>query len=229
MLGNWRLALSLLGLYCLPCNGQPVLSAHAGLILFTEGAVFLDGKPYVPRTGRWAEVPENVTLQTQDGKADVLLAPGVFLRMGAQSGIRLMSNKLVDVQVEFLGGSAIIESTQQQPENSVTFLHRKQQIRIGDRGRYRINSEPGQIVVHSGQLELRHDETEMILAEHHLFSFDSSEVKETLASQQDALDYWDQERQRVDDPAPAPIKPLDGWKRRLARLLIIPTLPRTGL
>lgn len=203
------------------CNGQPVISVHAGLILFTEGAVLLDGKPYLSRSGRWSEVPENVILETQDGKVDLLLAPGVFLRMGTHTGIRLISNKLFDVQIEFLGGSAIIESARQQPENSVRFLHAERQLQIAEAGRYRIDSEPGQIVVDSGQVEIRQEQDVLTLGEHHVFSFDSGEVAEA-GPPLDALDSWDKERRRVDDPAPSRPKPPDGWKRRLARLLILP-------
>lgn len=198
--------LSLLAFGWLPCHGQPVISAHAGLLLFTEGAVLLDGKAYQPQAGRFSQIPEMATLETQDGMADVLLAPGIYLRMGAHSGVRLISNKLFDVRVEFLAGSAILQSGRPEPDNWVRVFYREHRIAMPSRGGYRIDSEPGRIVVYSGTLEVCRQETLLAVAEHHLFSLESGEVQEASEVQtpaSDRLEQWAQDRQRLDDPVAA--------------------------
>jgi hypothetical protein len=200
------------------CSGQAVISAHAGLILFIDGSVALDGKPFIPRPGRWSEVPENSTLQTQSGKADLLLAPGVFLRLGTNTGIRLLSNKLFDVQVDLLSGSAIVESLTVQHDNSIRFFHNRQQIRIDRAGHYRIDSEPAQVAVQSGQLEILREDAVLTVAEHQSFSIDSGTVHELSVLPPDSLEAWDQQRQLLDNPTPPLAKQLEGWRRRLAKL-----------
>lgn len=223
--GKTRLLLSMLALGGLHCYGQPVVSVHAGLILFTEGAVLVDGQPYVPKCNRWSEIPENGQLQTQEGKADVLLSPGIFLRLDAHSGVRLLSNKLFDVQVELLAGSAIIDATRIHPDNSIRLFFRGEQIRIAGTGRYRIDSQPAQVATQSGQLEILRKETVLAVAANHFFSFESADVQETPAPQSDPFDRWAQERQNVDSPTPAPPKAVEGWKKWRARLLAV-VVPR---
>lgn len=210
--------LSLVAFFGLPALGQPVISVHAGLILFAEGAVLVGGKPYQPFTGRYSEIPESAKLETEDGKADVLLAPGIFLRLGPHSGVRLISNKLFDVQVEFLAGSAVLDSGSPQPENWVRLIYRGHRITMPSKGAYRIDSEPARIAVYSGQLEICREEV-MLVPDHHLFSLDSGEVREALDAPvrpPDALDRWAQDRHQVDNPDP-PVKH-EGRKKWWAHL-----------
>lgn len=217
ILGTKLVSLSLLAFGWLSCQGQPVISAHAGLILFTDGAVFLDGKSYQPHNGRYSEIPESSTLQTEDGKADLLLAPGIFLRLGDHTGVRLVSNKLFDVQVELLAGSAILDSGRPEPDNWVRLIYRQHRITMPTKGGYRIDSELARIVVSSGQLEICRRESILAVPEHHLFSFDSGEVREaTEAPSPDPLDRWAQDRQRLDNlETPAKHEGKKKWWARL--------------
>jgi hypothetical protein len=195
----------LLALGWLSCYAQPVISAHAGLILFTDGAVLLDGKSYEPRSGHYSEVPENATLQTQAGKADLLLAPGIFLRLGDHSTVRLLSNKLFDVQVELLAGSAIFDSGRPEPDNWVRLIYRERRIAMPSRGGYRIDSQSDRIAVFSGQLEVCNREAILAVPEHHQLSFETGELRDLAETPPDPLDLWAQDRQRIDNPSP-PVK-----------------------
>src|SRR5258705_1387202 len=84
---------------------QTVISAHSGLIHYAEGRVLLDGKPVEVKITNFPEVKENMELRTEDGRAEVLLNPGVFLRLAENSAVRMVANKLSDTKVEFLSGS----------------------------------------------------------------------------------------------------------------------------
>src|ERR1700731_2611898 len=88
---------------------QSVISAHSGLIHYVEGRVLLDGKPVEVSLTAFPEVKQGMELRSEDGRAEVLLNPGVFLRLAENSSIRMVSNKLDDSRVEFLSGSAVIE------------------------------------------------------------------------------------------------------------------------
>src|SRR5713101_4978514 len=95
----------------LPACAQSVISAHSGLVHYVEGRVLLDGKPVEVKITAFPEIKEGKEFRTEDGRAEVLLNPGVFLRMGENSSVRMVSNKLSDTRVEFLSGSVIIESS----------------------------------------------------------------------------------------------------------------------
>ena len=49
-------------------------------------------------------------LSTGQGRAEILLTPGVFLRVGENTSIKMLDNRLLSTRVEFLSGSAIVES-----------------------------------------------------------------------------------------------------------------------
>src|SRR5689334_8339432 len=89
---------------------QSVISAHSGLIHYVEGSVLLDSKPVEVKIATFPDLKENSELRSEDGRAEVLLNPGAFLRMGENSSIRMVSNKLTDSRVEFLSGSVVIEA-----------------------------------------------------------------------------------------------------------------------
>src|SRR5579884_808545 len=61
---------------------QSVVSARSGVIHFSEGSVFLDGQPVEQKFGRFAEMKAGSELRTDWGHAEVLLTPGMFLRIG---------------------------------------------------------------------------------------------------------------------------------------------------
>src|SRR5437899_331574 len=89
---------------------QQVISARSGLIHYVEGAVQLDGQPVEVKIASFKEMKDNSELRTVDGRAEILLSPGAFLRLGENSAVRMVSGKLTDSRLEFLSGEALIEA-----------------------------------------------------------------------------------------------------------------------
>ena len=104
----------------LPVNAQSVISTHSGVIHFFEGAVYVGDRPLESHLGRFPSVPQGAELRTEEGRAEVLLTPGVFLRIGDRSSIRMVANDLADTQVELQAGSAIVDSGEPNSGTSVT-------------------------------------------------------------------------------------------------------------
>ena len=155
---RWILFLTLTPLVGLPALAQSVISAHSGLIHFSDGSVFLDDQRLEQKTGKFEQMNNGSELRTQDGRAEVLLTPGTFLRVGANSAIRMLSNQLDDTRVELLSGSAVLDQGSDTIANtSVTILYNLDQVRIKKAGRYRFDSEPPQVKVESGDAEVTAD------------------------------------------------------------------------
>ncbi len=142
----------------LPAAGQSVVSTHSGVVYFFAGAVFIGDEQLVQKFGRFPDIGEGRELRTETGRAEVLLTPGVILRVSENSTIRMLSNKLSDTRVELLSGSAIIESSDAAndavKDTAVTFIHKKWQVRLPRTGVYRIDSEPPQLQVYKGEVEV---------------------------------------------------------------------------
>ena len=55
---------------------------------YAEGSVTLDGQPIGPKQIGQTEVADGQVLKTARGKAEMLLTPGVLLRIGDNSSVR---------------------------------------------------------------------------------------------------------------------------------------------
>jgi hypothetical protein len=152
---RWILCLALTPLVGLPASAQSVISAHSGLIHFSEGSVYLDDQRVEQKTGKFGQMNNGSELRTEEGRAEVLLTPGTFLRVGANSAIRMISNQLDDTRVELLRGSAVLDQgSDTLADTSVTIVYNLDQAHIKQPGRYRFDSEPPQVKVESGDVEV---------------------------------------------------------------------------
>jgi hypothetical protein len=176
---------------------QSVISARSGLIHYVEGRVTLDGKPVEVKVTAFPEVKENMELRTEDGRAEVLLNPGVFLRLAENSAIRMVANKLSDTKVEFLSGSAIVESSSElvQKENSVTILYKNATVHPRKTGIYRFDSEPAQFRVYSGEAEVESASNVLTLKAGKMVSLDGLVAVEKFNPKDgDSLSRWSERR-----------------------------------
>jgi hypothetical protein len=151
-----RVAICIFSLVTLasPAFGQAVISTHSGLVHFFEGAVFVGGQPLESHFGKFTAIPEGADLRTDQGRAEILLTPGVFLRVGEKSSIRMVSTSLANTKVELLGGSAMVESAAAAPGTSVTFIYKNWTVRQAHEGSYRVDADPPRVQVRGGTVEV---------------------------------------------------------------------------
>jgi hypothetical protein len=131
-------------------SGQSVRSTHSGLLYFFEGNVSIGEERVEQRFGRFPEIGEGRVLRTELGRAEVLLTPGVFLRVDENSAIRMLSNSLTDTRVELLSGTAILEVSHEAVNPPDTLIYKNWQVHVQDNSIARIGSEPAQLRVLSG-------------------------------------------------------------------------------
>src|SRR5581483_2144332 len=134
---------------------QAVVSVRAGVVNFFEGSVLLDGQQIEPKNGKFYDIKEGSSLWTDNGRAEVMLTPGVFLRVGEESAIRMVSTRLTDARVDFKGGEIALEVTKAATLSGGVMpdrvLYRSYEISFAKAGRYRFTSEPPQLLVHTGE------------------------------------------------------------------------------
>src|SRR5262245_52912637 len=83
---------------------QQAISARSGMIHYVEGDVAIDGTAIHPKFAEFPEVKNNEVLSTQEGRVEVLLTPGVFLRLAENSSVRMVSNSLTDTRIAVVSG-----------------------------------------------------------------------------------------------------------------------------
>src|SRR6202042_3824676 len=87
------------------CSAQSVISAHSGTLHYFEGNVSVNSTPVQLQAGRFSEIKEQRVRRPAQGRAEVLLTPGVLLRIGENSAIKMIDNSLVSTRVEILSGA----------------------------------------------------------------------------------------------------------------------------
>jgi hypothetical protein len=146
-----RLPLAVLLVGATSAWAQQVISAHSGVIHFVEGTVTLDGQPVQPKFAEFPDVKNGQTLAAEDGRAEVLLTPGVILRIAENSSFQMVSNSRSDTRLSILTGSAIVEVGELLASNAITVLYNDAHIELVKKGLYRIDSDPGKLRVYDGE------------------------------------------------------------------------------
>src|SRR5579884_978866 len=130
---------------------QSVISAHSGLVHYVEGQVMLDNKAIDPKFGEFPDMKNDSVLRTEDGRAEILLSPGVFLRVAENSSVKMLSNKLTDTRLELLGGRALVECADAMKDDAVTLVSHGQTIHLVKNGLYEVAFEPSSLRVYQGE------------------------------------------------------------------------------
>ena len=153
---SWRLASVVISAcaaqFCV--SAQSVVAAHSGVVSYFEGSVSIDGQTLEHRTGRFIEIKPGSELRTEVGRAEILLTPGVLLRVGNGSAIRMVSNRLIDTRLEFLSGAAALDSRNAAPGDPITISYKEYQMRFARAGSYRMDSAPAQLRVEQGEADV---------------------------------------------------------------------------
>jgi hypothetical protein len=174
-----------------------VISARSGLIHYVEGQVYVGDQAVETKFGTFPEVKENQILKTEEGRAEVLLTPGVFLRLGENSSIRMITNRLIDTRLEFLSGTAIVEAESIGTDNSVTMVYKDATVHILKKGVYRLDSSPAELRVFDGVAEVASGDDTIQVKEGHVVAFDTLAVRRFDKTATDALNRWSERRDEV--------------------------------
>ncbi len=154
------LALALIG--ATSAWGQNALSAHSGMIHYVEGRVLLDGQVVEPKETEFPEVKNDQTLATEEGRAEVLLTPGVFLRLSEDSSFKMISNRLSDTSFEVVSGNALIEVMELLKDNAITVQFKGSTASLDKRGLYRFDAERGVLRVYDGEINVTEGEQSLV-------------------------------------------------------------------
>lgn len=132
-------------------SAQNMISARAGLVNVADGDVLLSGKALVPKPAEIVQIGKGELLQTAEGRAEVLLTPGSFLRMTEQSEFSLDRTDLEDVCLTLKQGTVLIEIAEMLDGNLITVKMDDAEVRLSRTGLYRFSSDPMTLRVYDGE------------------------------------------------------------------------------
>lgn len=136
----------------------------------------------------------------QDGRVEMLLNPGSYLRVGENSEFELTDNSLENLEVRLIQGTAIIEATgADETELAINITTPQARMIIIRRGLYRVNVIPGdttELFVRKGRVMLTNTHEKVKEGNKVVFSSTSVSVAklQKTEKQKDVFDSWSKER-----------------------------------
>lgn len=180
-----------------------------------------------------------------DGRVEILLNPGSYLRVGGDSEVELSNNTLSNLEVRLLRGTAIVEATGADGlELNINISTPHTKLAIVRQGLYRLNVVPGdatELIVRKGRVILSDSHTKVKGGNKVVFSASAISVakltkEEKKAKENENVDVWSKERaqtlakanRRISDrmltSAFASFRDNDPFSRRLGLWFLDPRL-----
>ena len=126
-------------------------SAVPGTLNYVEGQAYLAGERLDHNSVGKATVEVGQTLSTETGKAEMLLTPGVFLREGDHTSVKMVAAGLADTELNVTQGHAMIEVDQIYPQNNIRIMEGSAAARIMKPGLYDFDLQQNELRVFDGQ------------------------------------------------------------------------------
>jgi FecR protein len=126
-------------------------SAVPGTINYVEGQVEIGTETLNSKLVGTAQLQTNQFLTTENGKAEILLTPGVFLRVGHDSSVKMISPSLTNTDVGLEQGHAIIEVAEIHPENDIRIFAGGATTKILQTGLYDFDLRQSELRVYEGK------------------------------------------------------------------------------
>jgi hypothetical protein len=142
-------------------SAQHLISSKAGFVNRVEGKVQIQRQESesgeMGRASLGTQMRDGDRLLTEaDSRAEVLLSPGVYLRMNEKTAIRALNTEIAEAQFELISGSVIVEVDTIDKKTPLEFLTPQGPVTIAKQGLYRFDAkgDTTTISVQKGELHL---------------------------------------------------------------------------
>lgn len=132
-------------------NAQPANSAVPGTLNYVEGSATLDGQTIGQHAVGSAMLGPGQTITTTNGRVEVLLTPGVYLRLAHDSAVQMVSPDLTNTVVRVEHGRAAIEVDQLFKGNDIHIVEDNVPVQLIKTGLYEFDADRGGVLVFSGE------------------------------------------------------------------------------
>lgn len=135
---------------------QSTVSARPGTINYVEGHAYVDGQEMDQSQIGHLNLDVDQTLRTDaSSKAEILLTPGVFLRVGGNTEVKMVAPSLTDTRVAVTHGEALVDVAELFKDNHIEILDSGSSTTLLKTGLYRFNADSPMVAVIDGKAEVR--------------------------------------------------------------------------
>ena len=129
-----------------------------GTINYVEGEVSIGAQDLNSKSVGSTQVDPGQSLTTATGKSEMLLTPGIFLRLGDHTSAQMVSSSLTNTQVTINEGEAMLEVDELHPQNDVKIAEDGVTTRIVKTGLYDFDANHSLVRVIDGKAEVREND-----------------------------------------------------------------------
>ena len=122
-----------------------------GTVNYVEGQASAAGNALGEKSVGSAKLMAGQSLSTGDGRAELLLTPGIFFRVDHHSSVQMISPGLANTVLALRKGRAMVEVADILPENNVRVNEGGADTRLLKAGLYDFDADRGQIRVFDGK------------------------------------------------------------------------------
>ena len=152
-------------------------NAVPGTLNYLEGQASIGNQSLNPKDVGSAGLQEGDVLETGNGKAEILLTPGVYLRVANNSSVKMISNSLTNTEVSVSGGEAMVEVDELYHENNLRVGQPGTGTKIMTTGLYDFDATNGGVRVFDGKAAVRADDHDITVKKNHELAFNSPKLK----------------------------------------------------
>ena len=166
--------------------------ARPGSLNYVEGQASLEGQSLGPEAIGKTELHAGQSLETQAGKAELLLTPGVFFRLGDNSSATMISLTLTNTELRLDKGEATVEVAELHPENNVVIAEGAAKTRLSKTGFYDFDAEHDIVRVYQGEANIEVNGHNIKVENDHQLAFNAgaSMTPEKFNKEQDQDDLY---------------------------------------
>ena len=131
------------------------LPPQPGTVNYIEGQAAIGAQALTEKSMGSAALAAGQSLSTENGRAEILLTPGVFLRVDHHSSVRMVSPGLADTIMTLEKGRAMVEVAEIRPENNIRIGENNSSTQLLKAGLYNFDADRGLIQVFDGRAEVQ--------------------------------------------------------------------------
>lgn len=152
-------------------------TAMPGTLNYVEGQASIGDQTLDSQAVGNAQLQNGQVLETGSGKAEILLTPGVYVRLGSNSSVKMISNSLTNVEVALNQGEAMVEVDQIFNENNLHVSQPGANTKLAKTGLYDFNATNGDVRVFDGRAVVRADDHDITVKKNHELAFNDPKLK----------------------------------------------------
>jgi hypothetical protein len=131
--------------------GQNANPAGPGTLNYIEGQASIEGRALSSQSVGNTTLQAGQVLATANGKAEILLTPGIFLRLGEDSTVQMVSPGLTHTEVRLEQGRANVEVDQIYSQNTILIDLKNGQTQLLKSGLYAFDAGNSTVRVFDGK------------------------------------------------------------------------------